>query len=168
MNALKMIAGLALACMTTGSFAQCSGHAKEGAKADMGNAGMSMLTKELGLSADQQTAVTAALNACEKDCSDMASASTEMTTEDMAAKKQARFASAVEAMKTSLNPEQVAKLDALNKSGKLNSLCAANGKGCCAGKSAKAACCADKAKSAGLQERKPATKGEGTVAPTMQ
>ncbi len=168
MNALKLIAGLALACMTTGSFAQCSGHAKEGAKADMSNAGMSMLTKELGLSADQQTAVSAALNACHKDCSDMASASKDMTTEDMAAKKDARFASAVEAMKTSLTPEQVTKLDALNKSGKLASLCSVDGKGCGSGKAAKGACCADKAKTAGVQERKPATKGEGTVAPTMQ
>ena len=168
MNALKLIAGLALACMTTGSFAQCSGHAKEGAKADMSDAGMSMLTKELSLSVDQQTAVSTALNACHKDCSDMASASKDMTTEDMATKKQARFATAVEAMKTSLTKEQAAKLDELNKSGKLNILCSADGKGCCAGKAAKGACCADKAKKAGLEERKPATKGEGTVAPTMQ
>ncbi len=167
MNALKLIAGLALAWMTTGSFAQCSGHAKEGAKADMSDTGMSMLTKELGLSVDQQTAVSTALSACQKDCSDMASANKEMTTEDMSTKKQARFATAVEAMKTSLTKEQVAKLDALNKSGKLMSLCSADAKGCCAGKAAKGACCADKAKTAGLEERKPA-KGEGAVAPTMQ
>jgi hypothetical protein len=167
MNALKLIAGLALACMTTGSFAQCSGHAKAGAKTDMGNAGMSMLTKELGLSAEQQTAVSAALDACHKDCNDMAMASKDMTTEDMTAKKEARFASAVEAIKASLTKEQAVKLDALNKSGKLTSLCSADAKGCCAGKAAKGACCADKAKAEGLQERKP-TKGEGAVAPTMQ
>lgn len=168
MNALKLIAGLALACMTTGSFAQCSGHGKEGAKAEMSDPGMSMLTKELGLSADQQTAVSAALTACHKDCSDLSSASKDMTTEGMAAKKEARFASAIEAMKTSLTKEQAIKLDALNKSGKLNGLCSSDAKGCCSGKAAKGACCADKAKAAGLEERKPATKGEGTVTPAMQ
>ncbi len=133
----------------------------------MSNAGMTMLTNELGLSADQQTAVSAALNACHKDCNDLASASKDMTTEALAEKKDARFASAVEAMKTTLTPEQAAKLDVLNKSGKLAGLCSSDAKGC-GGKAAKSACCAgDKAKTAGVEERKP-IKGEGTVTPTMQ
>jgi hypothetical protein len=164
MKILNLVAGAAFVLLTSGLQAQsCSGHAKAAAP---GDDGMSMLARELNLTAEQQKSVSAALDACHKDCADMASAST--SPEQLSEKKMARFSTAVEAMKASLKPEQVQKLDELNKAGKLSGLCSADAKsGCCAGKAAKSGgCCAGKA--GAHSEHKPAKAPETGATPSIQ
>jgi hypothetical protein len=143
MKFLNLIAAAAFAIAVNGLQAQsCGGHAKAAAQED----GMSMLVRELDLSAEQQKSVSAALDACHKDCEGMASASTKASPEELTAKRTARFSTAVESMKASLKPEQSKKLDELHASGRLASMCGTGSKaGCCAGKAAKSGgCCAGK------------------------
>ncbi len=141
MKALNIIAGLALVCVAATTSAQsCAGHAnaKGGANYDMAS-----LSKELKLTAEQQTAFSTALSACEKDCSAMASSEKKMDAGMMAEKKSGRFNQVITSMKDVLNADQYAQLEKLNTSGKLMGLCGGE-KGCCAGKAAKGACCAGK------------------------
>lgn len=166
MKILNLVAGAAFAILTTGIQAQsCAGHAKATAP---GEDGMTMLTRELNLSAEQQKAVSAALDACHKDCADMASANAKASPEELSEKRVARFSTAVEAMKASLKPDQAKKLDELNSAGKLSSMCATDAKGgCCAGKAAKTGgCCAGKA--GAHTERKPAKVPETGSTPSIQ
>lgn len=144
MKLLNIIAAAAFVLAAGSMQAQsCGGHAKAAAAQEDG---MSMLTRELSLTADQQKAVSAALDACHKDCESMASASTKATPDELAGKRSARFSTAVEAMKASLKPEQAKKLDELNANGRLSSLCGSGAKaGCCAGKAKTAGCCSGKA-----------------------
>lgn len=136
MNALNIIAGLAFACLTTGSYAQgCAGHAstKGGGGADMAS-----ISKELGLNDSQKEAFAAALASCEKDCSAMASKGGDAKA--MATAKDDRFNTAISSLKTSFTPEQYKSLEAMHASGKLAGLC---GEGCVKG--GKGGCCAGKA-----------------------
>lgn len=145
MKVLNIIAAAAFALAVNVLQAQsCGGHAKAAAAQEDG---MSMLVRELNLTAEQQKSVSAALDACHKDCESMASASTKATPEELTEKRTARFSTAMDAMKASLKPEQAKKLDELNASGRLTSLCGTGAKaGCCAGKAAKSGgCCAGKA-----------------------
>ena len=142
MNAFKIIAGLALVCATATTNAQsCAGHANAKGGADHG---MASVSKELNLTAAQQTAFTTALSACEKDCSAMASTDKKADASAMAEKKAGRFNQVITSMKDVLSADQYAQLEKMNSSGKLMGLCGGE-KGCCAGKAAKGACCAGKA-----------------------
>lgn len=140
MKALNLIAGLAFACLATGSYAQsCSGHAHAKTEKDP----VSSVVMELKLDADQQAAFRNALAACEKDCHAMASADTKP--ELLKASKTSRFNEAIASMKSSLSAEQFSQLEEMNKNGQLAGLCGEGSKGCCAGKASKAGCCAGKA-----------------------
>lgn len=136
MNVLNLLAGLAFACLTTGSYAQgCSGHASA---AKGGGADMASISKELGLNDGQKEAFATALASCEKDCSAMASKGGDAKA--IATAKEDRFNTAITSLKTSFTPEQYKQLEAMHASGKLASLCGTgcskDGKagGCCAGK----------------------------------
>lgn len=155
MNALNLIAGLAFACLATGSYAQgCAGHAS--AKGT-GHADMASISKELNLTAEQQESFTTAIAACEKDCSAMASKGGDAKTISTA--KNDRFTTAVTSMKASLSPEQFKQLEAMHANGKLAGLCG-DGKGCA--KSGKAGCCAGKA-GAHHTEKKADTNATPTI-----
>lgn len=153
MNALNLIAGLAFACLTTGSYAQgCAGHAS----AKTGGPDMASISKELGLDDTQKEAFTAALASCEKDCSVMASKGGDAKT--MAMAKEDRFKTAITSLKTSFTPEQYKKLEAMHASGNLAGLC---GEGCTKG-SGKGGCCAGKA-GAQHADKKADTKATPTI-----
>lgn len=157
MKALNLIAGLAFACLATGTYAQgCTAHAhaKGGGTSDMAS-----ISKELKLTAEQQESFTSAIMACEKDCSAMASKGGDA--KEMASAKEDRFGKAIASMKTSLSAEQYKQLEAMHASGKLAGLCGGE-KGCCAGKSAKGACCAGKA-GAHHEDKKADTNATPTV-----
>ncbi len=155
MNALNLIAGLAFACLATGSYAQgCAGHAS----AKGGSSDMASISKELNLTAEQQEAFTAALASCEKDCSAMASKGGDAKAIEAA--KSDRFSTTVTSMKASLTPEQYKQLEAMHANGKLAGLCG-DGKGCAKG--AKAGCCAGKA---GAQHTEK--KADTGATPTIQ
>lgn len=139
MKALNLIAGLAFACLATGTYAQgCSGHAS----AKTGGSDMASISKELNLTSEQQEAFVGAISACEKDCSAMASKGGDAKAISTA--KEDRFKTAITSMKTSLSAEQYKQLEEMHASGKLAGLCGGE-KGCCSGKSAKGGCCAGKA-----------------------
>lgn len=156
MNAFNLIAGLAFACLTTGTYAQgCAGHAN--AKGH-DHADMASISKELGLNDKQQEAFTAALASCEKDCAAMASKGGDAKA--ITAAKDDRFSKVVTSMKTVLSEEQYAQLETMHASGKLQGLCG-GGKSCAgAGKSG---CCAGKA---GAQHAP--TKANTAATPTIQ
>ncbi len=155
MNALNLIAGLAFACLATGSYAQgCAGHASvKGGTSDMAS-----ISKELNLTAEQQESFSSALAACEKDCSAMASKGGDAKAIETA--KSDRFTTVVTSMKASLSPEQYKQLEAMHANGKLAGLCG-DGKGCAKG--AKAGCCAGKA---GAQHTEK--KADTNATPTIQ
>lgn len=153
MNALNLIAGLAFACLTTGSYAQgCAGHAnaKGGGAADMAS-----ISKELGLNDSQKEAFAAALVSCEKDCSAMASKGGDAKA--IATAKDDRFKTAITSLKTSFTPEQYKNLEAMHASGKLAGLC---GEGCVKG--GKSGCCAGKA-GAHHEDKKADTNATPTI-----
>ena len=157
MKALNILAGLAFACLATGTYAQgCAGHAnaKGGGTSDMAS-----ISKELKLTTEQQESFTGALAACEKDCSAMASKGGDAKA--IASAKGDRFGTAISSMKASLSPEQYKQLEAMHASGKLAGLCGGE-KGCCAGKTAKGACCAGKA-GAQRDEKKADTNATPTI-----
>lgn len=147
MNMRTWVASLALVAFGTMASAQtCAGHAqtKEGGEGDV----MAMVTKELSLSEAQQAAFHKALEACHKDCA-------AMDEKAGADRKQARFQQAITSMKDELKPEQYARLQELQKDGKLTALCASGSQGCCAGKaSAGKSCCAGKAHAEAASEEK--------------
>ncbi len=154
MKALNLIAGLAFACLTTGTYAQgCAGHAS----AKGGSSDMASISKELNLTAEQQEAFSTALSSCEKDCSAMAAKGGDAAAITTA--KQDRFTTTVTSMKATLTPEQYKQLEAMHANGKLANLCG-DGKGCAKG--AKAGCCAGKA---GAHTEKKADTG---ATPTIQ
>ncbi len=146
MNALKLIAAVAIASMTTAMYAQTDAVATE-AQAP-GNDAMAMVSKQLNLSADQQATFTKLLSSCDKDCAAIASKGGEKVGD----RKMARFDRTIAAMKDVLNPDQQKMLDTMKAKGELSGLCASGGKACCAGKSAKG-CCAGKAHA---EEKAPA------------
>ncbi len=155
MKALNLIAGLAFACLATGTYAQgCSGHAnaKGGGTSDMAS-----ISKELNLTAEQQESFMTALAACEKDCSAMASKGGDA--KEIASAKQDRFTTAITSMKASLSAEQYKQLEAMHANGKLAGLCG-DGKGCAKG--GKAGCCAGKA-GAHREEKKADTNATPTI-----
>lgn len=153
MKALNLIAGLAFACLATGTYAQgCSGHAnaKGGGTSDMAS-----ISKELNLTSEQQESFVTALAACEKDCSAMASKGGDAKT--IATAKDDRFKTALTSLKTSFTPEQYKNLEAMQANGKLAGLC---GEGCAKG--GKAGCCAGKA-GAHHEDKKADTNATPTV-----
>lgn len=156
MKALNLLAGLAFACLATGTYAQgCSGHAsaKSGGTSDMAS-----ISKELKLTSEQQEAFTAAMSSCEKDCSAMASKSGDA--KDIAAAKSDRFSQAIASMKTVLSAEQYKQLETMNANGQLAGLCG-DGKGCAKG--GKSGCCSGKA---GAQHTEK--KADTNATPTIQ
>lgn len=138
MKALNLIAGLAMTCMATTSWAQnCAGHGH--ASATEPKVTVESLAKTLQMNDEQRTAFMTAMTACEKDCSTMASNSE--SDRKTAVMKQDRFNQAIASMQSHLSEEQFAKLKTMNNNGELAGLCGAGG---CA-KGGKAGCCAGKA-----------------------
>src|SRR6188768_2678744 len=139
MKALNLLAGLAFACLATGTYAQgCAGHASASTK--NGGSDMASISKELNLTAEQQEAFTAAISACEKDCSAMAANGGDAKA--IASAKEDRFTTAVTSMQPSLTTEQYKQLQTMHANGKLDGLCG-DAKGCAKG--GKSGCCAGKA-----------------------
>lgn len=99
-------------------------------KAEMVDAHVSEMTKELGLSADQQAKVKAAM---EKKMSEKCALH-----EETSKKMESISNTSAQEIRAVLTPEQAAKLDEMKKSGE----------GCCAGKAEKCAKCAAKDKTA--------------------
>ena len=138
MNLLKLIAGLAIACMTTAAYSQgCAGHSAATTQTIAPDP-MASLTKELNLTADQQKSFTTAMASCEKDCAAMASIKDE---KEFTSKKESRFKESATAMRATLTSDQTKRFDEMNASGELMKLCC-GGHGCCAGKTS--GCCAGK------------------------
>lgn len=161
MKITKWIACLAFAGLAGSSYAQsCAGHAHAEGGHDMAS-----ISKELGLTTEQQAAFTKALDACQKDCTAMASKGGD----EVGEKKQARFNEVIVSMKEQLKPQQFSKLEAMNAAGQLNGLCGEGGKGCCAGKSAASgkSCCAGKAHAAAPAEHKE-NKAETGSSPSLR
>lgn len=157
MKTMKLIAGVAFACLMHLSYAQ-TGTASDAHDGDA----MATISKELALTPEQQSSFTKAMDACQRDCASIDARGQEKGA-DMKKQRGEQLMTNLRAM---LTAEQAKKWDAMKAKGDLNALCGADGKACCA-KGGGRACCAGHAKptadaeqSKGLKAKPAPVKGK--------